>query len=128
MNSNKKYAMPHLNLKNKGPVDLFFEFIDPKDRKNFFEDLISDKEFKIDLPNFGIIDKDLSLNVSNEIKQIEKKDLDKDSINFLERLIKDTKNPRRALIQYNTNKHKFELKQKHDFEKILKEVTERNLL
>ena len=124
MNTNKKYAMPHIRVQNKSSIDLFFELVSLNDRKKFFQDF--DKNIEITSPNFFV--KDLNINISNDIKQFSKKDFDEKELEKLELYRKNEKEPSRTLIQYDDSEHKFKPKSKFDSEKILKEVIKSSLL
>jgi hypothetical protein len=75
MNKNKK-AMPHVDVKDKGAADLYFEFLEPEDRKEFFNDLTSKDKPTIKLPDFGKIDKK-GPEISNKVKEINDDDISK---------------------------------------------------
>lgn len=115
-----KQAMPHIKIKDKGFADLYFEFLEPKDRKVFFEDLKSKEKPIIKLPNFGKVDKYEILN--NQVKEFSIKDLTKDSEKFIEHFIETEKKPPHPFLEYNKQIHEFELKPKYDIENMLNEI------
>lgn len=118
---NKK-AMPHVLLKNKGNADLFFEFLDSKEKINFFDDLTSDSSPEIDLPNFGHIND--KIEISNpSAKTIKKEDLLRGSEDFIKLFVYDKRKPTHPFLEYDKQHHKYKLKQKYDIDKIFKDTT-----
>ncbi|MDD5650211.1 MAG: hypothetical protein PHF86_07345 [Candidatus Nanoarchaeia archaeon] len=117
-------AMPHIKTKDESSADLYFEFLDPKDRKDFFEDLTGRDEPDISLADFGTIgDKDI---VNKEIKRINIKDLTKNTEEFIKRFVRDTRKPKYDFLDYDENSHKYVLKPKYDIEKMIKDITNLN--
>jgi hypothetical protein len=115
--------MPHIEVKDKGSADLYFEFMEPRERKEFFEDLTSDEKPIVSLPDFGKIDK--NVNISNPVvKEIKDDDLTKNTENFIERFINDKRTPMRPFLEYNDKQHKYELKPKYDLEKLVKDISQ----
>ena len=114
----EKKASPHIKLKDKGDADLFFEHVDPDERIEFYEDLNSVEEPEIDLPNFGIIEDE---HIINKEKSINKDDIDNRDEKLIEPWIRDKRKVPRPFIEYDQNKHKFDLNPKYNLEKILKE-------
>ena len=119
---NKK-AMPHVLLKNKGDADLYFEFLELPERREFFEDLTSKDQPTITLPDFGHIgDFDI---VNPDAKEINETDLLRGGEEFIERFVNKGDSPH-PFLEYDKNKHKYKLKPKYDLEKIIKEIVSRN--
>lgn len=115
----KKEAIPHVLLKNKKPVDLYFEFLDTKERSEFFNDLSSDERPHITLPDYGQIGR---FNVSNpSTKEISKDDLTESDERLIKRFI-DKGESTNPILEYDKNKHEYKLKSKHDLEKIVHEL------
>jgi hypothetical protein len=114
-----KEAIPHILLKNKKPVDLYFEFLDMKERSEFFEDLNSKEQPHITLPDYGQIGR---FNISNPItKEISKDDLAESDERLIKRFV-DKGESTSPVLEYDKNKHEYKLKSKHDLEKIIREV------
>lgn len=112
---NKK-SMPWVPIKNKGQIDLFFEFLEPEERREFFEDLTSYEKPKIELPNFGQIG---DFEVKNDSAQyVNIDDFDKIGEDFIKLFIEKNP-PLHPFMEYDKRKHKFILKPKYDLEKIL---------
>ena len=116
---NKK-SMPHINVEDKGAADLYFEFLEPKDRKEFFKDLTSPSQPTIKLPDFGKIDKN-GPEISNDIKEMNEKDITKKTEDFIKFFTTDPKIPIHPYLDYNNKKHNYELKSKYDIEKMIQE-------
>lgn len=116
---NKK-AMPHITLeKSKGSADLYFEFLDPEERQEFFEDLTDSKQPEIELPDFGTVE---DVQIKNpEVKELSINDLSKQTEDFIRQFVKK-KRPSRPFLEYDEKHHKFLLKPKYDLEKIIKDV------
>lgn len=116
---NKK-AMPHVDVKDKGSADLYFEFLEPEERKEFYNDLVSDKQPTIELPNFGKIDN--GPNISNpDVKELNNSELDESDEEFIRRFVFNYQKPSRPFLQYNNEDHKYELKPKYDLDRIIRE-------
>lgn len=45
----QKKSLPHIDVKDKGPADLYFEFLPLEDRKDFYDDLTSQQEPDIEI-------------------------------------------------------------------------------
>jgi hypothetical protein len=114
-------AMPHIDVKDKGSADLYFEFLEPKERKEFFDDLISDENPTIELPNFGKIEN--GPDISNQVKEINDKDLDKSDEEFIKRFVEEHRKPARPFLEYDEEAHKYKLKKKYDLERIVREFS-----
>ena len=114
----EKKASPHVKLKDKGDADLFFEHVEVPERVEFYEDLNSENEPEIDLPNFGIIENE---NIVNKEKSIQKDDIDNRDEKLIEPWLRDKRKVPRPFIEYDQHKHKFDLNPKYNLEKILKE-------
>ncbi len=117
---NLKKAMPQINIKNKGDADLYFEFLEPKERKEFYEDLIGEDQPNIKLPDFGKIDH--GPEISNEVKEMNESELSENAEDLIKRFVKDKHKPAKPFLEYDDQKHRFELKPKYDIEKMLQEV------
>jgi hypothetical protein len=100
-------AMPHILLKNKNFVDLYFEFLEPKERQEFYDDLISPQHPSIKLPDYGKV-KDID--ISNNIKKITQDDIPQTSENLIEKLVKDKRKTRSPILEYNESQHSYALK------------------
>lgn len=114
---NKK-SMPHVRVKDKD-ADLYFNYLEPKERQEFFDDLISEEQPTIKLPDWEIPE---VIDASNpEVKNINKKDIDKNTEEFIKRFIKDHSKSEKPLLEYDNKQHKYKLKPKYDIEQIIKE-------
>jgi hypothetical protein len=129
----KVKAMPHVWIKDKGDVDLYFEFLDKEDRQAIVDDL--GKGVNIKLPDFGQIGSDSpyllgeKIDVHNEVKEIKKEDLPEKmwgskSEDFLKSLTKGTGKSEKPILTYDKSEHKYKLKPKYDIEKMIKEFVE----
>jgi hypothetical protein len=122
-----KEAMPKLDTKEQHGergIDLYFEFLNQKDRQHVVEDLINGKT--IELPSFGEVDKDRF--IVNTLNKINKEDIKWGEGNFTERMIRDmikSKSKAKPFLEYDDVQHKYKLRPKYDLEKMLKEVTEK---
>lgn len=112
-----KEAMPHVLLKEKGGADLYFEFLEPKEKKEILKDLTSDDKPTIELPDFGQVGK---YHIKNPAKTISKDDLLRGGEDFIKMFV-DTKSPH-PLLEYDETHHKYKLKPKYDLKKILDEL------
>ena len=118
---NKK-SFPHITLKNKGTVDLFFEFLDIPDRKKIVEDLKKGED--IMLPNFGNIGS--GINIKNNVINIEEKDItDIHDEEFIKRFLNEKSKPKHAVMEYDNISHKYKLKKHHDVEKMIEDKLKR---
>jgi len=115
---NKK-SMPQVLLKGKRHVDFYFEFLEPEERKEVFEDLTSYEKPKIELPNFGQVGDYRVDNIG--IEHVTKDDLDKKGEDFV-KLFLEKNPPLHPFMEYDKKKHKYVLKPKYDLERILEEV------
>lgn len=116
---NKK-SMPHINVEDKGAADLYFEFLEPKDRKEFFKDLTSPEQPTIKLPDFGKIDKD-GPEISNDVKEMNENDITPKTEESIKFFMTDKKIPPTPYLDYNNKKHNYELKPKYDIEKMIQD-------
>lgn len=117
-------AMPWINVKNKGDADLYFEFLEPKERKEFFDDLTSTTEPTVTLPDFGkVIDYDIT---NPNVKQFSIKDIDKSSEEFIKRLVRDHAKVTHPFLDYDDKRHKFVLKPKYDIEKMIHDIVKKH--
>jgi hypothetical protein len=115
----KKVSIPHINLKDKGTVDLFFEFLDIPNRKKIVEDLKKGED--ILLPNFGNLG--AGVQIDNKVKDIEEKDLK--NINdeqFIERFLNEKNAPKHPVMLYDNQKHEYKLKPHHDVEQMIQDI------
>jgi len=114
----KKKAMPWIKVKDKGDADLFFEFVEPSERKEFFEDLTGDDHPTISLPDVGKV---VDVNITNKVKKIKFDEIEPKTEEFIKRFIRDQK-VKRPFLEYDDKKHKFVLKPKFDIEKMIQDV------
>jgi nucleoside-diphosphate-sugar epimerase len=120
---NKK-SMPHIKVKeegkDKGTADLFFEFLESPERKEFYEDLTEGSNIK--LPDFGKVD---GIEIKNpEVKNLNEKQITNKDEEFIKRFLRDQK-VNRPYLDYDKSQHSYKLKPKYDLEQIMKEVTEK---
>jgi hypothetical protein len=118
---NKK-SMPHIYVEDKGDADLFFEYLEPHERQEFFEDLTGKDKPTIKLPDFGKIDERVVI-TNPDVKEITEEDLSSQTEKFIERFVRDKQKPKKPYLEYDDKKHKYELKPKYDLEKIIQEIT-----
>jgi hypothetical protein len=121
---NKK-SMPHIDIKDKGAADLYFEFLEPKERKEFFNDLTDKDRPTIELPDFGRIHQK-GPNITNEVKKFNENDISKNTEKFIEYFSKDLRETSTPYLVYDDKKHKYKLKPKYDLEKMIREFTEKH--
>jgi len=101
--SKRREAMPHLQDRNRKAFDLYFELLSPEDRIAIFEDL--KRGTRIRLPNFGIV---RGRAITNDLQNIEWKDLDVDSIAYMMRTLKlPTRN---QMLAYDRGSHAYKLR------------------
>lgn len=118
----KKKAIPWIEVKNKGDADLFFEFVEPSERKEFFEDLVSEDHPTISLPDFGKV---IDVDIRNKVKNLKVDEIEPKTEEFIKRFIRDQK-VKRPFLEYDDKKHKFVLKPKFDIEKMIKDIVNNN--
>lgn len=114
----KKKSLPHIQLKNKGPVDLFFEFLDIPDRKKLIEDIQKGEE--INLPDFGHIGE--TIDIDNKVKNMKEDDIRKIDEEFIMKFLNPKSSPKHPILQYDNQQHKYKLKPKYDIEQMLKQI------
>jgi hypothetical protein len=117
----KKEALPHLKLKNKDAIDLYFEYLNVSDRKKVLQDLKNGENIK--LPNFGVV---LNKDIANPTKFFEEKDLDQQQQeeNYIEQFITHGTNPKYPAMMYDSKNHTYKLKSRYDIEKMLKDIVD----
>jgi hypothetical protein len=117
---NKK-SMPHIDVKDKGTADLFFEFLESPERKEFYEDLTEGSDIK--LPDFGKVD---GIEIKNpQVKNLNEKEISNKDEEFIQRFLREQKQKiKRPYLEYDKSEHSYKLKPKYDLERIMKEVTE----
>ena len=115
----KKQALPHLRLKNKDAIDLYFEYLNVADRKKVLQDLKDGQNVK--LPNFGVV---LNKDISNSTKIFDEKDLfeQEKEEDFIGHFITHGTNPKYPVMTYDNKTHAYKLKPRYDIEKMLKEI------
>ena len=121
MKINKKSA-PHVGIPEKGVADLYFEFLEPKERKEVYQDLIQGET--VGLPNYGEVYDKI---ISNVLKEIKRENLDDSDINYIKRYTTDVaqKSTSFPILEYDEDNHKYKLKDKFDIEKIIKEFSQK---
>jgi hypothetical protein len=122
---NLKNAMPWVEVKDKGSADLFFEYLDYEDRKEFFDDLTSKQQPTIKLPDFGKVEiGEKKVEIHNDVKEMNESEITQVGEEFIKRFLKEHQHPATPFLDYNDKKHKYELKPKYDIEKIIRETIE----
>jgi len=109
--------MPHIKLKDKGAIDLFFEFLEPSERREFFEDLSEGSTIK--LPDFGTVGQSV---IENKVKELEEKDLTKRDEDFIKSFLREQQ-VAHPYLEYEKSQHSYKLKPKYDLERMMKEIT-----
>jgi hypothetical protein len=99
----EKEAMPHLLNHENRSVDLFFEFLDPKDRKVLWADL--EKGLAIQLPNLGVVKGQA---IVNSVREIRKEDLGPVELSYLKRMLDAA--PRKTILKYDTKTRSYKAK------------------
>jgi len=116
----KKKSMPHVGIPSKGLADLYFEFLEPKDRTEVFEDLRDGEVIK--LPNYGEVYDRI---IENVLKEITKDNLDKSDMAYIQRYTTEQAQKTKSfpILEYDEENHKYKLKDKFDIEKIIEEFS-----
>jgi hypothetical protein len=121
--NNLKKAMPWIKVKDKGSADLFFEYLDYENRKEFFNDLTSKEQPTIELPDFGEVEiGEKKVDINNDVKQINESEITQLDEEFIKRFLNEHQHPVTPFLDYNDKKHKYQLKPKYDIEKIIRET------
>lgn len=113
---NKK-SMPHIDVKDKGTADLYFEFLEPVERREFFEDFKDGSE--INLPDFGSVN---GVDIENKVKKINEKQVSHKDEEFIQRFLREQK-IKSPYLEYEKGDHSYKLKPKYDLERMMKEIT-----
>jgi len=120
-----KKATPHVPIKDKGDADLYFNFLDIDERKELFRDLIGEDQPTIELPNFGKVTPEGPIIQNEEVHEFSEKDLSQYSEDMIKRFVRDRRITTKPFLEYDDEKHKYELKPKYDIERMLKEITQK---
>jgi len=112
----KKKSMPHVGIPAKGVADLYFEFLEPKDRVEVFEDLKNGET--VSLPDYGEV---YDRVIRNVLKEIRKDNLDKSDMSYIQRYTTEIAQKTKSfpILEYDEKTHQYKLKDKFDIEKII---------
>ena len=94
-----KNASPHLKLRKKPAIDLYFEYLLPKEKREILEDLKRGENIKI--PNFKNVN---VRNITNEFNEEDLVNIDEQE-SLIEKMIRFVTNT--PLLKYDESRHQY---------------------